>query len=853
MSHGDRFLDDIADAVLDGEPVDWASAESSAQADAKPFLPHLRLVAAVADAQRNVLPGVPPVATPPWALGHWGHLRLIEPIGRGTFGDVFRAWDTRLDREVALKLLPASSSARDHDTSIIHEGRLLAKVRHPNVVTIYGAEQIGDRVGLWMELVRGRTLEQALTAGATHARDVVHVGIELCHAVSAVHAAGLLHRDIKAHNVMRADDGRIVLMDFGAGADRAERDAPAVAAGTPLYLAPELYPAEAGLPNDGQPATVRSDLYSLGVLLYHLASGAYPFRGQSIQEVRLAHERGERSALSSVRPGLPADLVRVIERACDPNPSRRYESADALARDLAALKPRPVAVRVGRALAAGAAVLLVVLLLSEGWLRMQGQPGVAARLRGALAAMLAAPANPVILVRPLTNLGEPSGEPLVDTISNNLIRQLGIIDGVQVKSQDSSFMLKDEKADSVAIGKRLGANLVVEGDARVSGDRLVVRAALISVASGRALWSEPIERVVSREGDVVALVDDLTRSIVDRLRLKLGRTQRRYETDLATYGMYRRAQALRGARDYQAAKAVALYREVIAADPAYAPAMAALAATYGYLGLFYPDVNNTFIRPQEAIVLLEPWARQALALDGFLADAHAAMGFVHALSLRWSEADSSFRRAIGLEPTRSTLYSDYVLAVLVPSGRLDEAMRLLETALERDPLSLDLRRVLTRVQLNAGRFDEALKNAQRVIERDPTFPNIHQFAAWARFFRGERVEAIRWFEQFAAGDDRKAGTADDRVGIVGYLHAIYGRRAEAEAIAALPQFAQLPQRQAEIYGLLGDRARALRALERLADLNPVRAAYQLTLPEVGLSLDDPAVSAFRRARLGFRD
>ena len=352
MPPGDHFLDDIADAVLDGEPVDWASAEASAEEAAKPVLRHLRLVAAVADAQRNALPGIPPAGTrSSLAPGHWGHLRLIEQIGRGTFGEVFRAWDTRLDREVALKLVPASSSTRDHESTIIHEGRLLARVRHPNVVTIYGAEQIGDRVGLWMELVRGRTLEQVLKTGDIRPRDVVQIGIELCGAVSAVHAAGLLHRDIKAHNVMRADDGRTVLMDFGAGADPADfaegRGAAAVPAGTPLYLAPEILA--------GQPASIRSDIYSLGVLLYHLASGAYPIKGKSIDEVRLAHERGERIGLSSIRPDLRADLVRVIERACDPSPSRRYDSADALARDLAALQPRPLAVRIGRALAAVAA------------------------------------------------------------------------------------------------------------------------------------------------------------------------------------------------------------------------------------------------------------------------------------------------------------------------------------------------------------------------------------------------------------------------------------------------------------------------------------------------------------------
>jgi TolB-like protein/Tfp pilus assembly protein PilF len=497
--------------------------------------------------------------------------------------------------------------------------------------------------------------------------------------------------------------------------------------------------------------------------------------------------------------------------------------------------------------------LVVILLFSEGGLRIAGRPGLAARLRGAIAATLAAPANPVILVRPLTNLGDPGSEFLVDTVSNGLIRQLGIIDGVQVTSQDTSFMVKDEQADSVAIGARLGANLVVEGDARLTGDRLEIRAALISVASGWTLLSERFERVVNREGDLVAMVDDLTRSIVERLRRKLGRTQRRYETDLANYAKYSRAQSLRTAREFRAREAVELYKQVIAADMTYAPAQAALAATYGYLGLFYPDVDDIYIRPQEAIALGEPWAQQALALDGFLADAHAAIGFNRALALRWAEADASFRKAIELERTRSTLYSDYALAVLLPSGRTGEAIRLLETALERDPLSLDLRRVLARVQLNAGRFDEALESVQQVIARDPSFPFVQQFAAWARLFSGQRAEAIQWFEQFGAGSDRIVGTPDDRIGVIGYLHAINGRRADAEAVAALPQFAGIPQRQAEIYGLLGDKQRALAALGRLADMNPVRAGYQLSVPEIGLRPDDPDVIAFRRTRLGLPD
>ena len=312
----------------------------------------------------------------------WSHLRLVERIGRGAFGEVYRAWDTRLDREVALKLLPADRSPGNRAaSSIIHEGRLLAKVRHPNVVTIYGAEQIGDQIGLWMEFVRGHTLEQILDhRKVVSATEAVDIGLELCRAMSAVHGAGLLHRDIKGHNVMRAEDGRIVLMDFGTGREL-DDDASSDLAGTPLYLAPEVL--------QRQQATVRSDIYSLGVLLYHLVTGSYPVQARTVREIRRAQERGERTAIQTARPDVPSKLARVIERAIDARPERRYESAAALGADLAALRPRP---RIGRlAYAVGAAAS--ILAVGVGW-EVAGRQAGSSRTPGALLAGFAG-LNPV--------------------------------------------------------------------------------------------------------------------------------------------------------------------------------------------------------------------------------------------------------------------------------------------------------------------------------------------------------------------------------------------------------------------------------------------------------------------------
>ena len=200
---------------------------------------------------------------------------------------------------------------------MIDEGRLLARVRHPNVVTVHGADRIDGRVGLWMEFVRGRTLEDVLgDQGPFGAEEATLIGLDLCRALSAVHAAGLMHRDVKAQNVMREAGGRIVLMDFGTGRDDLS-DRPADVAGTPLYVAPEVL--------GGAPATAESDIYSVGVLLFHLVTGAYPVKGRTVAEIREAHGQRRRAWLRDARPDLPDTFVQAVERALDVDPDKRYD------------------------------------------------------------------------------------------------------------------------------------------------------------------------------------------------------------------------------------------------------------------------------------------------------------------------------------------------------------------------------------------------------------------------------------------------------------------------------------------------------------------------------------------------
>ena len=331
----DRDIVDVIRAIAAGSTVDWESADATtADAPTKSVLDELRVIARIAEVHggsRSDAAALDDAGE--GALQSWGPLTVLEQIGRGAYGDVYRAWDSRLDRDVALKLLRQNVGLATSDAPAIEEGRLLARVRHPNVVTVYGADRIDNRVGIWMEFVNGKPLDHIVReTGRLSAAAVAAIGLEVCRGVAAVHRAGLVHRDIKASNVMRQEDGRIVLMDFGTG--RASDAAHTTSIlGTPLYLAPEVLA--------GEPATYASDLYSIGVLLYFLLTGSFPVAGTTLADVRHAHRVGHSAATRSTRPTVPRRLAAIIDRAIDPVPSARFPDATAMERALRAYQTAP--------------------------------------------------------------------------------------------------------------------------------------------------------------------------------------------------------------------------------------------------------------------------------------------------------------------------------------------------------------------------------------------------------------------------------------------------------------------------------------------------------------------------------
>lgn len=337
----------LASAIADGVRIDWDEILRDAELAADPeLIEHLRALERVARLHRELHqePGSVPrkSAAGPVVPFRWGTLDVQQRIGSGAFGDVFRARDTRLGREVALKLLhPGLSGLAGHAELMLHEARLFARVAHPNVVTVYGAEKHDGRVGFWMEIVQGRTLSRFLEdEGPLAAEEAARIGIELCRALAALHHAGLVHRDVKASNVMRAAGGRIVLMDLGAGtvlAPGAATGAPV--SGTPLYMAPELLRGEATTP--------RADLYALGVLLYHMATGDFPVHGSTLAEIREVHAASGPRHLRDERPDLPGWFVAIVERALATDTARRFSSAGEMEQALRAgalLGAQPVAV-----------------------------------------------------------------------------------------------------------------------------------------------------------------------------------------------------------------------------------------------------------------------------------------------------------------------------------------------------------------------------------------------------------------------------------------------------------------------------------------------------------------------------
>ena len=853
-----RLLE-LAASVADGSAdIDWKRLEASVEDDDdRQLLQDLRVLAGVADLHRSdalatpastghrgrvvgrIGPSMaetdaptveervlPPPSTKP--LDTWGHLELIEQIGQGSFGNVYRARDTRLDRDVALKLLRKGRQTAELAEKILHEGRILARVRHRNVVTVFGAEERDGRVGLWMEYIRGRTLEQLLrSTGSFGAREAALIGQELCRALAAVHKAGLVHRDIKAQNVMREEGGRLVLMDFGAGQYvHAVGSSPSGRlTGTPLYLAPELLA--------GGEATVRSDIYSLGVVLFHLVTGQYPVTATSLDDLRQAHLEGRRFRLHDARPDLADDFARVVERASNPDPSRRYASCGALQEALARSLGLDSTISVDReALTAAAAAIAAetpapadAVPARRAWpFRWWHVAGVGFILGAVLVAMLAwllprepdvvlqraTGRKPVVAVRPIPTASSVF-DPQTFAVAAGLSARLRGSPEVRVTSPDAVAALNDTATSSASIMATLQSDAIVElkpvqrlSDGYHLNARVLMAGALpISLAP------------IGPTADLTGLGDALASALAPHLRLD-PETLHAGAGAASTAGndeaLGHFARGLRHSAtesDAGMAQACAAFKASIDADPSFAAGYARWAQC------LLTRYRAGSVPPDDAFHYARTAASMALAREPDNADAHAALADLFAEEQQdWARAENEFHQALASDGSNVYARARYGM-LLAGRGRTAEAVEQLMEALRSAPLSSSvkgyaaiamhyagrdeealamfrqLRTVDTalesalvgqcRIYVVVGKFEEALVACRQLLARRQgrdAFAQAQIAAALGR--SGETAQASRYLQELRAQYD--AAKASERPNVAFFLAAAYAGLEQPEQV-----------------------------------------------------------------------
>ncbi len=716
----------LADAVADGTAVDWDQVQAASPDQDRPVVEQLRVLAALSTLHRTTEPqdtretDVPVTAADVDGTSRqWGSLLVLGELGRGSQGRVYRAIDTRLQREVALKIVRVSGDGSG-GAHLLAEARLLARVRHPNVVTVYGADRVGDEIGLWMELVKGQTLASRVARdGPFSADEAAVVGSSLCRALAAVHQAGLLHRDVKAQNVMREAGGRVVLMDFGAGRDLQDPSTGRRAIGTPVYLPPEVL--------SGGPATVRSDIYSVGVLLFFLTTRRFPVSATSLIELKERHERREASLLRDLRPDLPESFVAVVARATDPNPDQRFESAGGLeealthlaagssaparvGRDVRLVGRRPPGVGRRAAIAVVMVTAAVILAVAGAW-------------RGSRVFR-----NPVetpsIAVLPLRNLsGDASKEYLADSLTDVLITHLTKIKAVRVLSFPAVARFKGQSKTPSEAGAALGVRYLLSGAITLEGPLVRTTIQLIDTKSGAIPWAEAYIREPSALLEQQA---EIVRTVAARLQLDLpenviSRIDHRRATTPDAQDAY-----LRGIADSSAdtlasaASAVRHLERAVGLDPAFGDAWASLSLARVRLANQAPgpgrDAQYAQAR-QDALAALER--------DPGLGRAYAALGTIRFyFDWDWNGADAAFQRAIELTPGDGFAHQRYSM-FLAAADRLPAAIEHGRAAQTIEPL-VPLRSTnLGTLYYYARRYDEAVTELRRALELSPGFAVAH--------------------------------------------------------------------------------------------------------------------------------
>jgi len=777
-----------------------------------------------------------------------GRYEIHSQLGVGGMGEVYLAEDKKLGRKVALKILPADVAAH-HDRMLrfVQEAKAVSALNHPNIITIYEIEQIDSVNFIATEFIDGETLRQRTKGVVLKPGEVLDVSAQIASALAAAHAAGIVHRDIKPENVMLRRDGIVKVLDFGLAklterppselvdteAPTSVKTEPGTVIGTALYMSPEQ---ARGLQVDA-----RTDIFSLGVLIYEMIAGRLPFEGSNTNEILAAIlSDKEPPPLARFTRQVPAELERIVEKALRKNRDERYQTIKDMLLDLKSLKnrlefdaevkrSRPPEMSGDQTTAPGTPPTVSAQTAQT----IPGTESLAAKIKhhrrsliiallGLIVAVVGlayltysrAPARKIdsIAVLPFTNASSDSNtEYLSDGISEALINSLTELQGLRVIARSTAFHYKGKEVDPQAVGRELNVRAVLMGRVRQIGDTLNIQVDLVDATTGAQLWGQEYERKIS---DVLSVKQAVAREVTEKLRLRVSgeeqqKLAKRDTTNAESFQFYLRGRYYWNKRTADGLrKAIEQFQQAIDRDPNYA---------LGYVGLsdcYLTLEQYAGVPSSETLPKARAAADRALQLDDSLAEAHTSSASIYQRLWRWAEAEEEFKRAISLNPNYPTAHHWYAYYFYI-KRQFDDAMREIKRAHELDPLSPVISENVALVYLQKNDIDSAIAQCQRTIELDPSFADAHYVLGFA-YLKGARNEEARAEFQKAVELSGRAGTY---LSNLGYCYAVTGR--SAEALAILKELEEKYTRGASsglflagVYAGLGDKDQAFGWLEK---------------------------------------
>lgn len=793
------------------------------------------------------------------------HYKILQRLGAGAMGVVYKAEDLRLKRIVALKFLSnAGLESGDAKARFLREARAAASLDHANICTIYEIVEAEGLTGLAMTYLDGSSLHERIRTGGITLDGALEIATQVAQGLAEAHRKGVVHRDIKPANLFITGSGQVKIVDFGLAQlnEETRLTRSGIALGTPAYMAPEQW--------TGSDVDHHADIWSLGVVLYEMVTGALPFSARN--QIAMAHSiRSEDPApLHTVRQGLPDELEHVIAKALAKRPEERYSSASELAADLQILKARvsssasaPTLAQLSATAPAASRPATTAVPPPPPRRRRILLPALAVGLLAALAGLIFSfrqnlrgllpvpieTAHPSIAVLPFENVNrDPEIDYYSDGITEDLINTLTKLERLRVVARTSAFQFKGKTQDLRQISKQLRVGALLTGTVRRAPDSLRITAQLINPEDGYQLWSEIFDRKTT---EVFAIQEEIARAVSRKLKVEPGADQpavsvTRYTQNPEAYNLYLQGRFFWNKRTEEGfRKAIDFFEKAIAADPRYAPAYAGLADAYSLFGLYgWGAPGQTMPKAKSA-------AARALEIDPSLAEAHSSLALIKTVH-DWDRqgAEEDFRRALKLNPGYATAHHFYA-HYLLWTGRFPEAMQEMSRAIELDPLSLIMETNRGWFLVLQRKYDEAIRQFQATLGLDPSFLRARYFLSAAYMHKSQFPQAVE--AALKARTSRAGATAE--LAQVGLTYALWGKRQEAaQVLLELQEIAQnryvSPVELAMIHGALGEMDQAYRYLD---EAYQERASFLVFLkvdPRFDSLRKDPRYNALLR-RMGW--